>query len=331
MLISHALLYIFDDSPLAPICPSNELNLADGVSAYLGALKRRLEASEERRDTRLREESLVLEALRGENDAFSRSNAFVQAMYTAMQRKDIVTRGFDVITYTFEEAQEQYFAMFYLPYRGAYVHTVAGTGAHMENALVKNRYILPGAGSKGVAGAIVRLGTGEITLKDAVVQTQSGEGVYFGEAVLGCENAKSTLEMVEAVEEIACRVAQAQQSAEGEYTQEEQNVRRVMAASMEQNGALDMQYIAEEVFASDSERMERFQAAVEEAGIAPVVPVASTKLKNAFEKIRLATDNGVSITLPRAVADDESSFSIRNNPDGSISIELRNIQSIEAK
>ena len=53
------------------------------------------------------------------------------------------------------------------------------------------------------------------------------------------------------------------------------------------------------------------------------------------QKRRIAMENAFAvmktITLPRAVADDADSFRMINNPDGSISIEIRNIQSVETK
>lgn len=335
LLIQHAMLYIFDDSPLAPICPSAELELTDASVDYIRALKRRLETSEDKRRTRFAPESAVAELMQGEMSHFDRSNALLQAFYASMQAAEMNTQGFDVLTFSYEELDTPYFAVFFLPYRTVSVHSVTGGGEDIENAIYKNRYVLPSAGYKAVAGALIDLRTLEVCVKDAPVATVTGERMLMQSVLLALESAMSAAETVSAIEEIVTRVviedAPENVSEPMLAGNAQDTVRRAMASSLQETGALDVNFIASELFASDEERISRVSAAMEEAQIEPVVNVESTKLKNAFEKIRLSTDNGVSITLPRAVADDAESFRIVNNPDGSISIELRNIQSLETK
>ena len=335
LLIQHAMLYIFDDSPLAPICPSTELELTDAAVDYMRALKRRLYTSEEKRRTRFAPESAAPGLLAGAQTHFDRSNALMQHFYAAMQAAEMNTQGFDMLTFGFEEAGAPCFAVFYLPYRTVSVHAVTGGGEEIENAIYKNRYVLPSASYKAVAGAVVDLSTMEVCVKDAPVQTVTGERMLMQSVLLALESAMSTAETVSAVEEIVTRALE-----EGPQDGDEagpacrsaqDTARRAMASSLQETGALDMRFIASELFASDEERISRVNAAMEEAQIEPVVSVESTKIRNAFEKIRLSTDTGVSITLPRAVADDAERFRMVNNPDGSISIEIRNIQSVETK
>lgn len=329
LLIQQAMLYIFDDSPLAPICPNALLPLGDASIEYMNALWRRVQTSEDKRSTRFSPESAAREALEKGETHFHRSNALLQVIYAAMQAAEIPTQGFDILTFCFETENVSYFALFYLPYRAAGVHAVTGTGEDIETAIYKNKYILPGAANKSVAGAVVNLETMEVCVKDVQAVTVTGERPLFSGVLLGLEAVRSTAEAVSAVEEIVTRVAEQSPVADERPVQE--TVRRAMAASLQETGALDVGFIATELFASDGECAQRVSEAMEEAGIEPVISVESTRIKNAFEKIRLSTDNGVSITLPRAVADDAESFRILNNPDGSISIEIRNIQSVETK
>ena len=334
LLIQHAMLYIFDDSPRAPLCPSAELELTDASVDYIRALKRRLETSDEKRRTRFAPESAAAALMTGEQTHFDRSNALMQTFYAAMQAAEMNTQGFDMLTFSYEEADTPYFAVFYLPYRTVSVHAVTGGGEDIENAIYKNRYVLPSASYKAVAGAIIDLHTMEVCVKDAPVQTVTGERMLLQSVLLALESAMSAAETVSAIEEIVTRVIEeapenvSQPMGQGSA---QETARRAMASSLQETGALDVNFIASELFASDEERISRVSAAMEEAQIEPVVNVESTRIKNAFEKIRLSTDNGVSITLPRAVADDADSFRMINNPDGSISIEIRNIQSVETK
>ena len=50
-----------------------------------------------------------------------------------------------------------------------------------------------------------------------------------------------------------------------------------------------------------------------------------------LQKVRIRTDNGISISLPRALADDENSFAVINNADGTISIVINKVQELRTE
>ena len=96
----------------------------------------------------------------------------------------------------------------------------------------------------------------------------------------------------------------------------------------DRSGTVDVGFIAEQVYADDGERYERFHEQVCQSGVEPVFEIESNRLKNAFERVKLSTDNGITLTMSRKIAEDQQSFRIVNHPDGSISIQLLNIQSL---
>ena len=50
-----------------------------------------------------------------------------------------------------------------------------------------------------------------------------------------------------------------------------------------------------------------------------------------LQKVKIKTDNGISISLPRTLADDENSFAVINNPDGTISIVINKVQELRTE
>ena len=50
-----------------------------------------------------------------------------------------------------------------------------------------------------------------------------------------------------------------------------------------------------------------------------------------LQKVKIKTDNGISISLPRTLADDENSFAVINNADGTISIVINKVQELRTE
>ena len=107
-----------------------------------------------------------------------------------------------------------------------------------------------------------------------------------------------------------------------------------MAKSIEEKGVIDVQTVAEEVFRSDPEReamIEQVARQLQEESVEPVIPVENKRVVTQLQKVKIKTDNGISISLPRTLADDESSFAVINNADGTISIVINRVQELRTE
>jgi len=161
----------------------------------------------------------------------------------------------------------------------------------------------------------------------------------MGGIVLDTQEALSPAESIREVQKIALSLSDPEtppwessedpeQAKKQARAEKQQQVRSALARSLDRTGTLDMQYIAQEVFADDPATQERFHEAVENRGMEGIVPIESDRIRASLDKVKFSTDTGVQITLPRQIADDAHRFEIIHNPDGSISIEIRNIQSV---
>lgn len=324
-MITSAQLFVFDDSAISPIMPSIPLELSDNVADYCLSLFRKIRASEHKKVTILSEDCDVASALDDVADAYSHEHitALMLGLIARARRFEMDMQGFDMLAFLLEDAGNQYITLCHLPYSTAQVHTVAGTQGALALGLVKNRYILPTASSKKLSGVIVDCSNMELTIKDTLVDTSGEKMLLFEELFFECEKALSQVEAIETIKEIASEVA-------GEFLapQKKEAVHRAIADSIEQSGTVDIAFVADEVYKSDPVRQEEFHEKLDKIGVQDVIPIESNRLKNAFERVKLSTDNGITITMSRKIAEDQQSFSVQNNPDGSISIQIKNIQSV---
>lgn len=92
--------------------------------------------------------------------------------------------------------------------------------------------------------------------------------------------------------------------------------------------------VAEEVFRSDPEReaiIEQVSRQIQEEQLEPVIPVENKRVVAQLQRVKIKTDNGISITLPRELADDENSFAVVENGDGTISIIINKVQELKTE
>ena len=111
-------------------------------------------------------------------------------------------------------------------------------------------------------------------------------------------------------------------------------VKRAMSKSIEEKGVIDVKDVAEEVFRSDPEReaiIEQVSRQIQEEQLEPVIPVENKRVVAQLQRVKIKTDNGISITLPRELADDENSFAVVENGDGTISIIINKVQELKTE
>lgn len=330
-IIARAAVYIYDGSPIAPIFPAKAGKPADEAGEYLSAVAEKLMSSDTSRTTYVAEGSAQEELLR--RFAFTpfqeASDALMTAMDESMQALEIVREGYDMVIFSFDRDNEPHLCVAQLPYRRAVVHQVENGDAGLSTMLLSHGTVLPLSGSKAYAGFVVNLSTGDIRLRDTAVLTNAGNRQLFSEALFMMVPTRTTKEAVQVVTEAIAQAAP-------EIPEQELRpaVKRAMAASIEEKGVIDVQSVAEEVFRSDPEReamIEQVARQIQEESIEPVIPVENKRVVAQLQKVKIKTDNGISISLPRTLADDENSFAVINNPDGTLSIVINKVQELRTE
>ena len=330
-IIARAAVYIYDGSPIAPIFPAKAQKPSDDAGEYLSAIAEKLMTSDTSRTTYVAEGSAQEELLRrfilapfGEA-----ADALMRSIDETMQALEIAREGFDMAVFTFDRDNEPHLCVAQLPYRRGVVHQVENGEEGLSTMLLMHGTVLPLASGKAYAGFVVNLSTGDIRLRDTAVLTNVGNRQLFSEALFAMAPTRSTKEAVQVVTE-----AIAQAAPEMPEQELRPAVKRAMAASIEEKGVIDVQSVAEEVFRSDPEReamIEQVSRQLAEESVEPVIPVENKRVVAQLQKVKIRTDNGISISLPRSLADDENSFAVINNADGSISIVINHVQELRTE
>ena len=102
-----------------------------------------------------------------------------------------------------------------------------------------------------------------------------------------------------------------------------------ISESISRTSTIPVKEIMEQTFGSDEEVFESCMHKVEEMGLREAkVEVTDSKIVNKFNSQKLKTDTGIEIKLPTHLFKDPDFIEIVNEPNGTISIVLKNISEI---
>lgn len=332
-IIARAAVAIYDGSALSPLFPGKASKPGDEEAAYLSAVADKLSRADASRTTCVEPGSVQESLLRNFLQApfHDAADALLRCMDESLQTLEIPREGFDLAVFSYEQDGDPFLCVAYLPYRGALVHQADTDDAGvLTTRILPHGTVLPQPGAKGCAGFVINLSTGDIRLRDADVLTNVGNRALFAQALFTMAATRSTKDAVKAVSEVITQAAPVDMD-----TQTIAPVlKRAMSKSIEEKGVIDVQDVAEEVFRSDPEReaiIAQVSRQMQEEQIEPVIPVENKRVVAQLSRVKVRTDTGISITLPRELADDERSFSVVRNDDGTISIIIGQVQEIRTE
>lgn len=330
-LIPRAAVCVYDGGPLSPVFPSAPFKPDAETAEYLAALADKLASPESARRTAFAPGSAQAEPIRRFSSApfMEATGALFAAMDEAMQTLELAREGFDLVVFSFEEDGAARLCVAYLPYHRAVVHETEEADGGALTRLAARVCALPAPGAKGCAGFVCDLSGGDVRLRDVTVQTNVGPRGLFGEALFALEATRTEKQAVRAVE-----TAIAEAAPDVPQSTLRPAVKRAMERSIEEKGVIDVADVADEVFRSDPERealIRQVEKRLEEEAVEPRIPVESRSEMRRLQRVKLRTDSGISITLPRELADDEKRFAVVENADGTLSIVIGGVQELKTE
>ena len=333
MIIPRAVLVPYVNAAETPDFPVRVFAPDEREGDYLSRVAERLMTGDGSRATRLAEGSVQQKLL---NDfllhAFGEAaNALLPVADDALRAQEAPLEGFDLALFSFEREGDPHLCMARLGWKNVLFHRDDADEEGVFTArMAENRQGMPSPGGRDVCGFVINLSTGAVRLKDADVPCSAGGAPLFGKLLFAMEDTRTEKDAVKAVRE-ALR-DEAPFDVEPQVL--EPAISRAMSRSIEETGAIDVESVAQEVFAGTPQGKEiarRVAERVQEEEVEKVIPVESRRVMNSLQKVKLRTDTGIAITLPASLAEDADSFSVINNEDGTISIYIGNIGELKTE
>lgn len=214
-----------------------------------------------------------------------------------------------------------------LDYTQRYIHNVEYDEDVLVNNIVQNKSILPLPG-QGVKNMIL------IDAKKVKIREQQ----YTGESGKWSMS-KNFLEITAVPSKVSTNVKQIKKSIQKISEKYDDNddfaitskTQQAIHESLETDGVIDNDYIADVVFEQKEEAKAEFKDQLAKKAIEPVVAVPNINyFEKKYERQKIKLDNGIEINVPISLLKDRDAIEFETNPDGSTSVVIKNVGSLKS-
>ena len=332
MKISHAILHILDFDSAVNVMSARELDLdTRAVRSFVTTHLRHARTSADNRRGSFTQDSAFAGELKsflfGDRDFVDLSQQIAEFLGGELAKADKAAST-DVLVADFDDDDDvRWFAILLLASKTAFMHEVAHEGGEVRNDIARRYAVLPAPSQKVASYAIVRASNMDVLYQDKPRKIAGEDTCVIPEGLLQCTQGTSSRETIESA------LSAVQAAAEEHGANAAVAVAKVKAAvaeKVEEDEELPPWDVVDEVFEDEPQLKESVCAHMEAERVPERVPVERAQVERAaVRNHKIRTDTGIEISFPAEMLRNSEYVEFVNEPNGLISIELKNIGSIE--
>lgn len=206
-----------------------------------------------------------------------------------------------------------------------FTHYIEKENNKIKNDIINHYSILPNLSQKLEECAFINISSSDIKFLEKKRSINGEDTFIIPDVLLECSSGISPKDTIKLVKAIAHKVAENHGQSTVLAVSKTKNF---IVENTEVSECLEPQKLGKEVFASSKVMQEEFVREVKNAGIADTVKIEKTYAVRTGKNHKIKTDTGIELSVPVDYFEDKNYIDFINNPDGTISIELKNIGKI---
>ncbi|MCI5994627.1 MAG: nucleoid-associated protein [Blautia sp.] len=331
--IERSIIHILDSSIGMPVLSDAELDHGSDFGDFLKGHIHRIAGSDEIKNCSFDREESEIYPLLMEWDAekfVEVSRQIAEKLY-AIMNANIAIPAADLLVVLYSVEQHPYLALLKMNYKTSYTHRTQSDPWGNNNDVIMYKAILPGEKQKLQEAALIDLEDFSIRLLEKKYEVNGVKTNYFSTLFLKCRGSMSPKTKLAIVDRAVADV-QRKYFGESEQFEIRMETKSIINQELEEKGSLDVPTVIDRIFRDKTEMKEEVQEKLEKWNItdAPVEPRNPATTRK-FEKQHLMTDTGIEIKIPMEAYNNKDTIEFITNPDGTISVLIKNIGSIESR
>lgn len=324
MIINKALLNIIDTENDMLINSNNELELEIGLSTFLDKM---IERIFEDSNKNLGEISInsniyqLLDKYKKKEITFVELSKEITESYYGFIKETEDLKKTDIIVLDFSHLGNRYIASLYLENKEKFIHNVNMTENGVSNSLIVNNSILPASANIYM---LINLDTNSLLFKDKKRKINNESKLIIPDLLCRAGYEMSTKKGLNIIKKAAIAIS--------EKVSESNNIVAATKAYIYENSkenlVLDTKKLAQTVFKDNDLLKEEFENTITKYNVPEELPLPREVAAKEGINHKITTDTGIEITFPSEYFDNDNYINFINNPDGTISIEIKNIGKI---
>lgn len=332
IIIRNAALHILDSTVGLPVLSDSLLELTPDLNDFLRGHIYKLVSGDDLKTCIFDEESSEIYQLLvqfEEEKLIEFSKTLAEKLYAIMNANPAILPA-DVFFVTYQAEAKWYLAILKMNYKEVYVHyTAINEDSGNANGIMKQQNALPGTGGKLSEAVVLSLGENEIQLVEKKVEVNGTKTNYLSELFLQCHAKMSQKTKLGIVTKT---VDQMNKKYFEDDFEKQMEAKSVIYNTYAEQGAISVEEIGEELFGSIPEIKEEFTEKLEKYKLPKEeIRVQNEQTTKKFEKQFLTTDTGIEINIPMEEYNNKQHVEFLTNPDGTISVLIKNVSKITSK
>lgn len=329
MIIKKAILHILDFNSDMCVMSQKELDISDfGTGEFINKHVERVSADSAAKKGRFNDISpfkqILARYLENKLSFTEFSTAVCNLLYEKVAKADEL-ESMDLLVCQYGNESKDYVGVLVLPNKIAYTHQVVSEDDGISNKIIRYYTLLPNVNQKVNTYALINLENKEIRLCDKKRGINGEDVLVLPDYVLGCTYDKSPKETVNLIKKAAVTVA------------EEFGANPAVAVSraknfIRENAIEDVPFtpddLGAELFPTNQMMKDSFREKARDLDIPAKIKVENQKVVKSIGSHKIKTDTGIEIKIPSEYMENSRYVEFINNPDGTLSIQLKNIAKI---
>ena len=331
MIMKTGIIHILDSSMGMPVLSDCPIDLGSDLCDFLKAHIEKFTEHDDTKQCQFSETSSHLPLIQEctPQNFVEVSKELASHLFSIMN-SNIDIPPADLAIVVFSCNGDDYLALLKLNYKTSYTHTTNSTDDGNANDIILQKAILPSQGQRLTEACTINLSTGEILLTERKYEINGEKRLYFSELFLDCHaplSQKSRLDIVtKAVEQVSKKYYG------NDNIERKMEVKDVIQKELSEKDGLNVQKVKEKLFSESPEMQEELESKLDKYHMTneTIKPKSETTIKK-FQTQHLTTDTGIEITIPMEEYRNPDHVEFITNPNGTISVFLKNIGHLTSK
>ncbi len=324
--INNAILHILDSTALLPVYSQQNLELEDEkVQEFIGRHIERIFNDQSVKAGRFNENSHIIEFLKNiDKDFTDVSISIAEKLYEIMLKYTEIPSG-DLLIASLDMEGHHYLIIIKFNYKEGYTHYVDYGDSGTLNKIVVNKVMFPSETQRNIEAALINLEDLSIKVFEREYDIEGEKILYFSKMFLNCDTELSIKESIKVIREVAKDMTKQYYDDDFEKVSE---IKEAIYDNLD-SGIIEVENVAEKIFRNNIEVKREYIERIEDAGVNKVVDLEGKKPEKKLTVHKIKMDNGIQLDVPVDIYRDKNIIEFINNPDGTISIIIKNISKIK--
>ena len=325
IIIHQAILHVLDTTLDAPVLSGGGMELTAEKTAYLQNHIEKLLASDEIRQCRPLPDSAFRNELEHNQDFIDLSCRIAGVLFDYMHAHTTIP-GADLAVVDFTRDGTPWLGILKLNYKNGYTHYTETVEGAPVNSIIQQRACLPTQSGKVEEGALVNLTDYSMRLLEKKYDIDGHKEFYLSSVVFQYTQAEPEKKKLQAIQEAA---AQAVKDAYEDEPHADAQVAMLIAnQAADNNNQVSVEQVRQQLAEEYPLAAVPFDDYVEKSEVLEEVaaPVTVTPARiRRMESRSIRTANGIEVKIPTELLNSDSELEFLHDPDGSVSLLIKNV------